>query len=174
MNSVLENRDKLRERLLDDFRRQYDESKETWRALETKAQVAMTVGGVFLAAVFAFARDIDKLGPGEKLLLCTAIAFLVVTVLCGLAVFRVIAVEGPPLGTFTREGVFDILKKADADLPGYVDRFSQDQATTWASAINSIDVANDRKATWVWRAQLSLVVAVPITAVFTVVRVVQQ
>jgi hypothetical protein len=173
MSDTQELRNKLRERLLDDFRQEYADAVETWRALETKAQVSITVGGVFLAATFAFARDLDKLDSAQKLLLSSAIVLLVVTVLCGLAVFHVVEIQAPPLGTFAQVGVFDILKKPDGELQGYLERFSQDQATTWRSAIEGVAAANNRKADWVWRAQLSLVIAITATAAFTIYRLVQ-
>jgi hypothetical protein len=76
----------LGEQLLASFQQEYDDAVETWRALEGKAQISITIGGVVLAAVFAFARDLKGISSLEKLLLGSSVVLLVVAVLLGLLV----------------------------------------------------------------------------------------
>ncbi|MBE3037199.1 MAG: hypothetical protein IMZ62_00050 [Chloroflexi bacterium] len=171
MTSAPDLRDRLCDSLLQDFRQEYADAVETWRSLEAKGQVLVTVGGVFLAAAFAFARDLRGLAFLEKTLLATALALLVAVVLLALSVFRVVPVKKPPLGSFSENGVFDLLGRPDADLSAYVQRFAKDRATEWRDVIQSISSVNERKAAWVRRSQFCLVVAVVDTVVFTLLRV---
>ena len=62
-------RHKLGEQLLTTFRQEHSDAVNTWRTLEGKAQISITIGGVFLAAVFAFARDLKDVSSLHKLLL---------------------------------------------------------------------------------------------------------
>jgi uncharacterized membrane protein (UPF0136 family) len=171
MSDAAELRERLCDDLLRDFRQEYADATDTWRILEAKGQVFVTVGGVFLAAAFAFARDLNALGFGDKLLLATSLALLVAVVLLALIVFRVAPVKKPPLGLFTDQSVSDLLARSDQDLPAYVQRFAKDRATEWREAIQDIDSVNERKAAWVWRSQVCLVIAVVVTGLFTLLRI---
>lgn len=172
MKDAPELREWLSEQLLENFRREHSDCVDTWRQLEGKAQVLITVGGVFLAATFAFARDLQALGLIEKLLLVTSLLLLVGVVFFGLMVFRIVAVEKAPLGAFMREGVRDITRRQDSDIRAYVERFMEEQATQWNQAIQGLVAANETKADWVWRSQTCLVVAIIATAAFGVYRIV--
>ena len=171
MGEVAELHRKLHERLLADFQREYADQLDTWRALEGKAQVLITVSAIFLAAGFAFARDVHGLALGERLLLCVSIVLLVVAVCIGLFVFRIVRVVNPPLGTFTESGVIDLARKSDDEIDDYLQRFVVDQATQWREAINSLADVNDKKATAVWKAQVCLGIAIGTTALFTLVQI---
>jgi hypothetical protein len=126
MKDATELREWLSEQLLEDFRREHSECVDTWRSLEGKAQVLVTVGGVFLAATFAFARDLQALGAAPRLLLAASLVLLVGVVFSALKVFRIVSLEKAPLGTFTRQGVHDISVRPDDEIRAYVGRFMEE------------------------------------------------
>jgi hypothetical protein len=164
-------RAQLVEQLLSAFRAEYADALDTWRALETKAQVATTTGGVFMAAAFAFVRDLGHLPAPEQYLLLTALALLVASVIIGILVFKVVPVVAPPYGRFIEEATFDLLRQSDDQLLPYAERFVRDQAVQWREAIESIVSINDQKATLVLRLQIVLITAISLTAFFTIFRI---
>lgn len=161
----------LRDQLLGDLRTEYANVLETWKLLEGKAQTTMTVAGIFLAAVFAFARDLTNITPRQQVLIGTAVGLLVFAVCLGLMVLRIKTVRTPPLGTFTSSRVTDVLAKNDSELPQYFRAFLAEQVSEWTNAIVVARRTNDDKATWLWRSQLCLVVGIIATAGFTILRV---
>lgn len=163
---------KLGEQLLTSFRQEYSDAVDTWRTLEGKAQISITIAGVFLAAVFAFARDLKDVSLIHQILLGGSVVSLVLAVVFGLLVFRIVVLVAPPLGTFTETGVFDIIRQVDAEVPAYLQRFVRDQCEQWKEALQSIVGVNNKKASAVWRAQVSLIVGICLTALFTITRVV--
>jgi hypothetical protein len=68
--------------------------------------------------------------------------------------------------------VFDIIRQADTDVPAYLQRFVRDESVQWKEALESIAEVNNRKASSVWRAQVCLIIAISLTALFTIARVI--
>ncbi len=66
---------------------EYREQSDAWKTLEAKVQVAITVAGVFLAAVFSFSRDA---GPDVsiKVFLGTTLLALLFALFCTLWVLK--------------------------------------------------------------------------------------
>ena len=76
--------------ILDSLRAEYRELSETWRHIESKAQGAVTILGIFLAGVFAFIRLLpEDATPVEKWFLVAALALLAFSIVCAVLALRI-------------------------------------------------------------------------------------
>jgi hypothetical protein len=149
---------------------QYKESSETWKALETKAQGAITVAGIFLAAVFAFAREAASLDLLPRILVMISAGLLVGSVAIALLSLEVRPLAPPPLGNFVDPGVQDLLKLADDKLSeATLSAFVSDRATEWRKSNSSLAEENRKKAKQVWLSQILLGTAAVPVAVVTII-----
>jgi hypothetical protein len=98
--TLSESKDSLRKSALEAYLQEYKELTETWRGLENKAQVSITVAGIFIASTFAYIRDISKTQPYEKVFLCLAVVLLIISVILSILVLRLQRVVPPPPGRF--------------------------------------------------------------------------
>ncbi len=163
-------RDELRELLLSALAEQYKESTETWKALETKSQGTITVAGIFLAAVFAFAREAASIDPLPRILIGITTVLLVASVAVALLSLEVRPVAPPPLGDFVDSGVRDLLKLPDSDLTeDKIAIYVIDRATEWKSANESLARENKKKAKQVWASQILLGSSAVPVAVATII-----
>jgi hypothetical protein len=85
---------KIAERALAAFTDEYKEASEIWKTLESKAQVTITVAGVFLAAVFSFSRD-GGIDLRVKMVLGLTLAALLAALLCALWVLKATTYDVP-------------------------------------------------------------------------------
>jgi hypothetical protein len=148
---------------------QYKELAETWKALETKAQGAITVAGIFLAATFAFAREAASLDTISKLLVGVTAILLVASVTVALLSLEIRQVLAPPMADFVEGGTRDLMKLQDAQLTeDLVARFVVDRANEWKQVNGTLAKENHKKAKQVWISQLLLGAATVPVAVVTV------
>lgn len=162
-------RERLHQELRDDFRQQFTECNERWRAFESKAQVLLTVGGVFVAAVLTYASDRTE-GLLETLLFLGALVLLLGVVVTSLAVLRVVEVPAAPLGTFNAHRVRNITSKHGEALRTYAEALVEEQVSEWQKTLTAIEDANECKCRCLWWSQAFLVGAIGATALFAMVR----
>jgi hypothetical protein len=105
----IEESTKIAERALMDCTDEYKEQSDVWRTLESKAQVVITVAGVFLAAVFAFCRD-SGLGGYAKLFVAVTMIALLVALFNALQVLRLEGFDLPFNGIRTLKEAQRLLK----------------------------------------------------------------
>ena len=132
------------------YREEYRDLLETWRSVETKAQGLGAIAGIFLAAVFAWAREVPaNFGTFERVLLVASIFLLVASIVAAVLALHVRKVAAPPHQE-TAEMISDILKKQKPDeLPARVAAFYNDQITEWKEANSDIHEHIQRKASWI-------------------------
>jgi len=169
----LELKHKLFISLLDAHSNEYRHLLEVWRDLERKAQGVIAISGVFLAAAFAFVRQIDcGTQDIEKVLLCIAIVLLVTSVLISVLVLRIREVRIPPGGEFINNLVDDILKIDESSVSS--ERYSGfifDQVRISHDVNEEMSNANESKAKHLWRAQLSVICAIGVVAITTIISI---
>src|SRR6202020_875653 len=85
---------KILERALAVCTDEYREEADVWTTLETKAQVAITVAGVFLAAVFSFSLTAG-ITQHIRILLGITLLALLFALICALWVLKVEAFDLP-------------------------------------------------------------------------------
>lgn len=128
--------------------REYKDLLDTWRMLESKAQALASVAGIFIAATFAFARELQASAPPSfRVALMLAVALLLVATAAGVAVLFVRSVQTPLGGAELRtmvDEVAPLMRGGDA-LERYCNLL-RDQARVWCQAIESLKHANARKS----------------------------
>jgi hypothetical protein len=118
---------------LETYREEYRELSDNWRNLDTKAQGLGAIAGIFLAAVFAWGRNLPAdFGPVQRWMLVAAIVLLVVTIAFAVLALHVRMVAAPPLGDETANMVTDILQKHKVEeMPARLVAFYNDQIEPW-------------------------------------------
>ena len=115
MNSMEEDI-KIIERALAACTDEYREQADTWKTLETKAQVAITIAGVFLAAVFAFTRD-PGLHCSIQMFLGITLLALLLTLFCALWVLKVEEFDLPYNGEDALKTARELMKPTTSPVP---------------------------------------------------------
>lgn len=163
-------RDQLLAGALQSYRDEYKELSDTWRHVEGKAQGTITVAGIFLAAAFAFVRDLTGAGTGlvEKSILAVAVGMLTVTVILAVLSLRVRELVAPPLGENLDDLITDLSGVSDAEeIAERLPRFVGDQLSLWKTANEAVDRVNKDKASLVALAQRLLLLAIGLVAALT-------
>ena len=93
-------REFLRKSLFDSYRDEYKEFVDTIRGVETKAQGAIAIAGIFIAGAFVLLREpSSQLLFSEKALLGFSIGFFVISVFLSVRVLKVGEAYLPPSGS---------------------------------------------------------------------------
>jgi hypothetical protein len=158
---------------LEAYREEYRDLSETWRNLDTKAQGLAAIAGVFLAALFAWARDIPAtFGQFERYLIVASLAFLVAAVIAAVLALEVRKVTAPPLGEETAEMVRDIVNKHKPDeAPERIAAFYNDQITAWRDTNRNMADESGSKATRLICGQAALLIAAVAVAILAILSI---
>ena len=156
---------------LEAYRQEYDELSEDWRNVDTKAQGNITVCGIFLAAIVAFAKDLAAKGTVDErhLLIFTAV-LLAVSVGMSLTTLIVRSVLGAPLGAAHDSLVADLLRTkaiSDAQISNYI----RDPISFWKETNRELQEANSKKAKLLLTGQILLVFAILAATILIVLTV---
>lgn len=164
--------ERILESTLRGFAEEYSELSENWRSLDSKAQGAITVSGLFLAGLLAFARTlIESSSYLEKSALTAAILLLIISVIFSLNVLRVRTVESPPIGKTLRSLVDELLSdEDDLDVEARCN-FLRDHSEMWKTTNAAVQRVNDSKASSLYRGQVFLIVAIVFAALATWFRI---
>jgi len=159
-------RDALAKLVLESHQAEYRELSENWRLLDTKAQGATAIGGVFLAAAFAFARDgASQLVVCQKALLTIAIVCLVGSVVLAVLALRVRGSALPPIGEQFEDLVNDILRAPTEEHAARLQGMTRDQARLWKEASVEAASHNENKANLLrWSVSVLLIAIVAVAA----------
>lgn len=87
---------------------------DTWKNIDTKAQATATIGGIFVAATFAIAKD-AKFSGFEKIILFSAILFLIAGIVASIRAALVTRAAEPYTGSTIAKIVFAALDAATDD-----------------------------------------------------------
>ena len=164
---------KLLEAALASYREEYRDLADDWKGLETKAQGSVAVAGIFLAALFAFVRELTaNSGPLESVLLAVAVLTLLVSVGYAIAALRIRDIAASPLGKHLKPLVQHLLATPDLEAnPDRATNFLNDHIRMWHETNENMHHENDRKAGHVLRSQVCLMAAIAAVAILTVVKI---
>lgn len=163
-------RQSLRDNLLESFSDEYSNASETWKALEAKAQSTVTIGGIFLAAAFAYSRELTAITCCGRVLLIMAIVLLLGSVAFCVAALRIQKIVDPPQGTFAAGAVLQLTDPSKHLDEETLQNFTRDRVTRWKESLESLIARNDEKASLIWTGQIFLGSALLPIGVFTVMR----
>jgi hypothetical protein len=154
------------------YEREYKELEDVWKQLDAKAQGTITVCGVLLAGIFAFARE--PVGAHlDQMILRASVVLIVISIGFALNALQVRSVLGAPVGEEHEKLAFDLLDLRDWAKAERQENFLRDQAAQWRNSNNSVHAANQQKAGRVQWAQWVLVGAVVCTASVTLLAIVE-
>jgi hypothetical protein len=169
IEKLLAIRESFRQAALDAYREEYKELTEVWKALETKAQGTITIGGIFIAAAFTFAKDLasTRLDYYGNLLLGAVIFLLIASVCFSILALKTREVSIPPGGESVEELANDLREVNDGDLFDRKRRFINDQSTLWKTSVSTTRTAIEDKERWLDLSQGFLTVAIVIAGALT-------
>jgi hypothetical protein len=156
---------------LEAFRAEYADLSDTWRQLEAKAQGTVAIAGIFLAAAYAFVRDLRAATSSGLLRIGIALAvllFLASVVLAVLAL-RVREVQAPPVGDTLRELAEDLMQVSPADRGERMPDFLRDQMRLWPETNADLRKQTEAKAGQVRWAQRLLLFAICVIGIETII-----
>jgi hypothetical protein len=136
--------EEILEKVLESYADEFKELSDTWKQLDQKAQGTTAIAGIFLAAVFAWAREVPKSMTSVELAILAIVTFLLVcSIGCALWSMRVRTATLPPFGKVTYEMAEDCCKALT--VPGAVSSFYRQLASSWDDANSSLALqANDK------------------------------
>lgn len=171
---VNEIRHNLHSSVIEAYANEYKELAETWRNLESKAQSAITVAGIFIAGAFAYVREIKPpTHTTEKVLLEVSVGFLIASVVLSILALRLRKVAAPLMGDNMNTMVGDLLQLSDDEnfLKRLPDHYN-DQSGLWRKVKEETHAANQSKARFLWWSHITLVIAIVVVACITVLKVI--
>lgn len=165
--------DRILNHALSSFQEEYKDLTDTWKVIDGKAQATGTIAGVFLAAAFAFARDVPAgFGQGQRALLCVGIGMLVLTVCLALAGLQIRRVSAPPIGENLKQLVQDLLPNlTEIERDARLTAFIGDQIMLWEQCNQNVREKTTGKARWVTLSQYCLLAAIVVVTAVTLAAV---
>lgn len=122
------------EKVLESYSDEFKELSDTWKQLDQKAQGTTAIAGIFLAAVFAWARDVpSNLTPFELTILSLVVLLLAFSIGCALSSMRVRTATLRPFGRGTHDMADDCCGAIEDD-PTMAARFYRQLAKSWHEA----------------------------------------
>jgi len=154
------------------FDAEYAFTIDTWKLLESKAQVTVTISGIFFAAAFGYAREVASLTLTGRILLALTVVTLLLSLGSAVRSLIVSQVSTPPFGTFQEPIVRDLLALRDSELTEEtLNGVAADQARQWREAITAADRVNALKSKHVIRSQVLLGIAMIVATLLTIIRI---
>ena len=172
MTDAKEIKQNLHRSVVEAYSNEYKELADTWRNLETKAQNAITIAGIFIAGAFAYVRDIKlETHRTEKFLLGVCVCFLIASVVLSILALRLRKIAAPFMGDTLNKLVNDLLQVSeDQEFLERLPNYYEDQITLWQQVKNETQEANRSKARFLWWAHITLVLAIVAVACLTVLK----
>jgi hypothetical protein len=155
-----------RKALLSSFQEDYSRADTQWRTLESKAQAAIPVAGIFAGFALNYAKELQATASWSvRTATVVTVVLLAVSVTFAAIALKVRELANPPDGKFFRQ-----LSEDYADLDAgakceYLPELEKYVIGEWERATNELRVANERKAEHVERSQIALLGAIAAAAV---------
>lgn len=151
----------LLQQVLSSFRDEWKQHEDLWKMLDTKAQGATAIAGIFIAGASAVARAVPS-GASQpfKGALVLAVALLVIAAVLAVLALWVRSFVTPPRGEPFAKLVHDYLRvRKPEDAAERWDLVSRDQIELWEICIKSLRQTNASKARLLRGAQAFLAAA---------------
>ncbi len=159
---------------LDAHKAEYLEHSDNWKNLETKAQGAVAIAGIFLAVLFSWVHDIPQnYSCLEYFLLIASIVLLVSSVICAILGLKIRKVCFPPIGSMDGDITIDILSIEDKkEFKERIPAFLNDQIHVWDETNKDIQNNNERKAKYIEVSQITIMAAACVVALLSIIAVI--
>jgi hypothetical protein len=161
MEKLAEEKESLREQVLEACFDEYKELIAIWRNIDIKAQGNITVAGIFIAGAFTYLSKISqKPEDYEQVLFVLAIMFLVFSVILSILVLWIRNSPHPPLGDLLVPVAKRMLDLDDETFHEYWVEVFYTRVDAWTSARHLLRSSNETKGHLLWTAQMFLVIAI--------------
>lgn len=176
MPDAHETLESIQQMALDAYCAEHERLIDNWKGLETKAQGAVTIAGIFIAGVFAFIRDLKSLNMdgARRGLLMAAVTLLVFSVILSILVLSLRTVLVPPTGVEVNRMVTDVcgIKDFGADdvalLAQLKLRVIRERVKLWHKTVASVEQSMRWKVIYLRGAQGLLVLAIVLVVGLTI------
>jgi len=167
-------REMLRD-VLTEYKAEHARLVDRWKMLETKAQGAVAIAGIFLGGVFTFIRDLETGAPAAEPWLLIVIALLLtLTVVCSVMALRVSPVTDPAPGKEEERMAKDLAGRETAEIRSFEPAMYFERFEVWRPVTGDLRAMVYRKAGWLAVAQYAILAAVVLMCVVSVVLVVTR
>lgn len=149
--------------VLQSYADEYHDMSETWRHLDAKGQGATGIGGIFVAATFAFAREIaTDVSTMELTMLVITVGVLLISIGCAIKGLALRPLEAPPMGESFESLTNALLSVKDPrERAERLPRLIGDQVALWKENNEAIAKASLSKAECIrWSQKLLFVVII--------------
>ena len=153
------------------YQDEYKDINETWRSIETKAQGAVAIAGIFAAGAFAFTRELmANASPLQKWMHVLTMVFLISSVVLAVCSLFVRRASTAPFGRSMENLVRDLVVNdiPEAELPVRLSNFQKQHSARWQSTNEELFWANRRKGVFLLIAQSFLVLAIVTVGALTI------
>jgi hypothetical protein len=157
--------------VIDAYQDEYKDINENWRSIETKAQGAVAIAGIFAAGAFAFTRELmANASASQKWMHILTMVFLISSVVLSICSLFVRRTSAAPLGESMENLIRDILLSEipEAELPVRLSNFQKQQSARWKTINQELTLANTRKGLLLLTAQCLLVLAIVTVGALTI------
>jgi hypothetical protein len=150
----------VQKEILDTYRREFDLLSATFRDVDSKAQGATAIAGIFLAAALSFLNRPSGLPVKLLWILAVTVLCLVGVIVFSIQALKVRKMPGSPSGEDV-EGMLDTLAKIkdESELAHRLLHVQGDSAKLWKRCVQDRRKTNESKALHLWRAQMCLLAA---------------
>jgi hypothetical protein len=163
----------LLEIVLRAYKDEYIELYSIWRNLETKAQGTIVMAGIFLAGLFTLMKDPLPPIAWQRWLLGFSAITLGTSAFMASLVQRVRSRVSPQFGIPVEALAEDLLSRVTNpdELVSRLTGFVGDQVEMWKNSVSQFQLAVDKRADSLWRAQFVLGVAMVGIVLVSVLRI---
>ena len=166
----------LEKEALEAYKEEYKDLLASFQGIDTKAQGVVAIAGIFIGGLFAFLNSSSFARTTlAVLLLLVGIIVLIGSVLLAILVLRVRDTAGVPPGQHTGQILDDLLalKLEDNDLKTALPGFYGDKSRAWSGCVDAVRIDVDKKADFLWGAQLMLAFGVSCVALMTIFKLLE-
>lgn len=157
---------------VDSFTIEYEELSQNWRHIDNKAQSNITISGIFIAAIFAFIKDLSSsFELWQKIVLVADMLALIASVSFSLVALLVRKVQAAPLGEVYSQIVTDLLNVDDFDSDENQRCFINDMIKIWHKTNRETYDVYSKKARYLAYSQYILIVAIILVVILSISRI---
>jgi len=164
-------------RVLETCEAEYDGLTRIFQILDSKAQATAATAGVFLAAAFAFVRDLrGKTAPPAVYtsIFVASLSLLLVAVFFALLATWIQHLMSRPTVEFVRKLIIDLVTKEGSEAIGSrATGFFGDETREWIPALQRMRIVVRRKGRFVAYSQLSLLLSLVCVSALTITYVIR-
>lgn len=159
---------------IDAWREEYKELSELWRHLDTKAQGAIVLSGILLAAFGTFVtKHSAPFTVADKVLSIIEVTLIAITIGMYAAALSLRESVLPPSSGSLQSIIDDLLGAEISERVTRLDDMAGEEIALWKSCNLSVRSAIESKTSWLWRGQIFACLAIACLAILAVILILE-